>query len=66
MWTLITATLFCWMVIHVQADILKEDGLFRYPSYVQDIMGPYVFRLCFRSLPLGVVNDPKTSKPQTA
>ena len=25
------------------ADILKEDGTFRYPSYVQDIMGP----LCF-------------------
>ncbi len=25
------------------ADILKEDGEFRYPSYVQDIMGP----LCF-------------------
>ena len=25
------------------ADIMKEDGTFRYPSYVQDIMGP----LCF-------------------
>ncbi|MCQ2286601.1 MAG: urocanate hydratase [Bacteroidales bacterium] len=25
------------------ADVLKEDGTFRYPSYVQDIMGP----LCF-------------------
>ena len=25
------------------ADIIKEDGSFRYPSYVQDIMGP----LCF-------------------
>jgi urocanate hydratase len=26
-----------------QADILRPDGTFRYPSYVQDIMGP----LCF-------------------
>lgn len=25
------------------ADILKEDGNFRYPSYVQDIMGPMCF-----------------------
>lgn len=25
------------------ADILKEDGKFRYPSYVQDIMGPICF-----------------------
>ncbi len=25
------------------ADILKEDGKFRYPSYVQDIMGPMFF-----------------------
>ena len=25
------------------ADILKEDGTFRYPSYVQDIMGPLYF-----------------------
>ncbi|MDE7438087.1 MAG: urocanate hydratase [Muribaculaceae bacterium] len=25
------------------ADILKEDGKFRYPSYVQDIMGPGFF-----------------------
>lgn len=25
------------------ADILKEDGHFRYPSYVQDIMGPLYF-----------------------
>ena len=25
------------------ADILKEDGSFRYPSYVQDIMGPFYF-----------------------
>ena len=25
------------------ADILKEDGSFRYPSYVQDIMGPMYF-----------------------
>ena len=25
------------------ADILKEDGGFRYPSYVQDIMGPFYF-----------------------
>ncbi|MBN1971522.1 MAG: urocanate hydratase [Candidatus Delongbacteria bacterium] len=25
------------------ADILKEDGLFKYPSYVQDIMGPMCF-----------------------
>ncbi len=26
-----------------EADILKEDGTFRYPSYVQDIMGPLYF-----------------------
>ena len=25
------------------ADILREDGSFRYPSYVQDIMGPLYF-----------------------
>ena len=25
------------------ADVLKEDGTFRYPSYVQDIMGPMYF-----------------------
>ena len=25
------------------ADILKEDGRFKYPSYVQDIMGPMFF-----------------------
>ncbi len=25
------------------ADILREDGRFRYPSYVQDIMGPLFF-----------------------
>ena len=25
------------------ADILREDGKFRYPSYVQDIMGPMFF-----------------------
>jgi urocanate hydratase len=25
------------------ADILKEDGTFKYPSYVQDIMGPLFF-----------------------
>lgn len=25
------------------ADIMKEDGTFRYPSYVQDIMGPGFF-----------------------
>ncbi len=25
------------------ADILKEDGSFKYPSYVQDIMGPLFF-----------------------
>ena len=25
------------------ADILKDDGKFRYPSYVQDIMGPMYF-----------------------
>ena len=25
------------------ADIMKEDGKFRYPSYVQDIMGPMFF-----------------------
>ncbi|MBQ6208525.1 MAG: urocanate hydratase [Prevotella sp.] len=26
-----------------KADILREDGTFRYPSYVQDIMGPLFF-----------------------
>lgn len=26
-----------------QADILKADGTFRYPSYVQDILGPMCF-----------------------
>ena len=26
-----------------QADILKEDGSFKYPSYVEDIMGPMCF-----------------------
>ena len=25
------------------ADIMKSDGEFRYPSYVQDIMGPMCF-----------------------
>ena len=25
------------------ADVVKEDGTFRYPSYVQDIMGPMFF-----------------------
>ena len=25
------------------ADVLREDGRFRYPSYVQDIMGPLFF-----------------------
>lgn len=25
------------------ADVMKEDGTFRYPSYVQDIMGPLFF-----------------------
>jgi urocanate hydratase len=25
------------------ADVIKEDGKFRYPSYVQDIMGPLYF-----------------------
>ncbi len=25
------------------ADILREDGRFKYPSYVEDIMGPYCF-----------------------
>lgn len=25
------------------ADILRDDGRFRYPSYVQDIMGPFFF-----------------------
>jgi urocanate hydratase len=29
------------------ADILKEDGEFRYPSYVQDIMGPMCFDFGF-------------------
>lgn len=29
------------------ADILKEDGSFRYPSYVQDIMGPMCFDFGF-------------------
>ena len=25
------------------ADVMKEDGTFRYPSYIQDIMGPMCF-----------------------
>ncbi len=29
------------------ADILKEDGSFKYPSYVQDIMGPICFDFGF-------------------
>lgn len=29
------------------ADILKDDGSFRYPSYVQDIMGPLYFDFGF-------------------
>lgn len=29
------------------ADILKADGTFRYPSYVQDIMGPLYFDYSF-------------------
>ena len=29
------------------ADILREDGSFRYPSYVQDIMGPSYFDFGF-------------------
>ena len=29
------------------ADILREDGKFRYPSYVQDIMGPMFFNYGF-------------------
>ncbi len=29
------------------ADILKEDGTFKYPSYVQDIMGPMCFDFGF-------------------
>ncbi len=36
------------------ADILKADGTFRYPSYVQDIMGPLYLRLRFRPVPLGL------------
>ena len=28
---------------HAGADILKPDGSFKYPSYVQDIMGPMCF-----------------------
>ena len=34
------------------ADILKADGTFRYPSYVQDIMGPLYFDYGFG--PLGL------------
>ncbi len=29
------------------ADIMKQDGTFRYPSYVQDIMGPMCFDFGF-------------------
>jgi len=29
------------------ADIMKEDGTFRYPSYVEDIMGPMCFDFGF-------------------
>ena len=36
------------------ADILKEDGSFIYPSYVEDIMGTYVFRLRLRAFQMGV------------
>ena len=31
------------------ADVMKEDGTFRYPSYVQDIMGPMCFDYGFGS-----------------
>ncbi len=36
------------------ADILKADGTFRYPSYVQDIDGAALLRLRFRPVPLGL------------
>jgi urocanate hydratase len=36
------------------ADIMNSEGTFRYPSYVQDIMGPYVFRLRFRAFQVGL------------
>ena len=42
------------------ADILKEDGLFRYPSYVQDIMGPMCFDYGFGPFRwVCASNDPK-------
>ena len=45
------------------ADILKEDGLFRYPSYVQDIMGPMCFDYGFGPFRwVCASNDPKDLK----
>ena len=32
-----------WKAHAADADIMNEDGTFRYPSYVQDIMGPMCF-----------------------
>ncbi len=42
------------------ADILKEDGSFKYPSYVQDIMGPMCFDYGFGPFRwVCASNDPK-------
>ncbi len=38
-----TATPSCWSAARAGADIARPDGGFKYPSYVEDIMGP----LCF-------------------
>ncbi len=38
------------------ADVLNPDGTFRYPSYVQDIMGPALLRLRLRPVPLVVTS----------
>lgn len=35
------------------ADIMKQDGTFKYPSYVQDIMGPLFFDYGFPSIQMG-------------
>ena len=39
------------------ADILKEDGKFRYPSYVQDIMGPLFFDYGFGPFRWGCMSE---------
>jgi urocanate hydratase len=46
------------------ADVMKKDGTgFKYPSYVQDIMGPMFFDYGIWAISLGFVHPtiPKTS-----